>query len=170
MELATTVMQHGARSDRPVGEHPSRQWSSETINNILPEALKCPIHIAIERGHVKMVDLFVRQSVLCTQIPEPVTGYLPYKLALSCSLSVKTKEERRCFSEIHFYLHDKQYNLKIPLNANGEYVSNLLTSTTTPNTIRRGSTHHVNVSLPFYCRLIRLNKFSLNTFIAIESF
>ena len=155
MELASSAMQHGARSDRPVGEHPSRQWSLESITNILPESLKCPIHIAIERGHVKMVDLFVRQSILCTQIKDPITGYLPYKLAISCSLSTKTKEEKQRFGQIYFYLHDKQYNLKIPLNANGEYVLNLLTSTTATGVVHRTSTHHVNVSLPFYCRLIR---------------
>ena len=57
MELATSVMQLGARSDRPVGEHPSRQWSSETTLEIFPEILKCPIHIAVKRGHVKIVDL-----------------------------------------------------------------------------------------------------------------
>jgi len=154
MELATSVMQQGARSDRPVGEHPCRQWSSEMTAKILPEILKCPIHIAIERGQVKMVDLFVRQSVLCTQTRDPITGYLPYKLAFACLLSAKTKEEKQCYNEIYFYLHDKQYNLKIPLNANGEYISNLLTSTNITNTISRTWTH-VNVSLPFYCRIIR---------------
>lgn len=155
MELASSVMQHGARSDRPVGEHPSRQWSSESIANILPDVLKCPIHIAIERGHVKMVDLFVRQSVLCTQILDPTTGHLPYKYALSCLLSNHTKEEKQRLREIYFYLHDKQYSLKIPLNANGEYVTNLLTSSTLMNKANRTSTHYVYISLPFYCRLMR---------------
>lgn len=156
MELANSVLQHGARSDRPVGEHPSRQWSLETLANILPDVLKCPIHVAIERGHVKIVDLFVRNSILCTQIPDPHSGHLPYKLALSCSLLAKTKEEKQCHREIYFYLHDKQYGLKIPLNANGEHVSNLLTSTTmTTNSVCRSSAHHVNVSLPFYCKIMR---------------
>jgi hypothetical protein len=155
MELASSVMQHGARSDRPVGEHPSRQWSFEAITNTVPEALKCPIHIAIERGHVKIVDLFVRQSILCTQIRDPTTGYLPYRLALSCFTSAKTKQEKQCLSEIYFFLHDKQYHLKIPLNATGEYVTSLLTSTTDANAIHHTPTNHVNVSLPFYCRIIR---------------
>jgi len=155
MELANSVMQYGARSDRPVGEHPSRQWASESMTNILPEMLKCPIHIAIERGHVKMVDLFVRQSILCTQIRDPITGYLPYKIALCCAVSTKTKEEKQRYSEIYFYLHDKQYSLKIPLNANGEYVSNIITLKSMINGIHRVSGHYVNVSLPFYCRIIR---------------
>jgi hypothetical protein len=155
MELANFVMQQGARSDRPVGEQPSRQWSSQSTSEALPETLKCPIHVAIERGHVKMVDLFVRQSILCTQIREPLSGHLPYKLALSCSLSAKTKEEKQRYHVIYFYLHDKQYNLKVPLNANGEYVSNVLTSTVSASAVHRSSTNLFFVSLPFYCRIIR---------------
>ena len=65
MELANFAMQQGARSDRPVGEHPSRQWASQLSIEALPEMLKCPIHIAVERGHVKIVDLFVRQAFEC---------------------------------------------------------------------------------------------------------
>ena len=154
MELASTVIQYGARSDRPVGEHPSRQWSCQTAMEIFPEMMKCPIHIAVEQGHVKMVDLFVRQSILCTQIADPLTGYLPYRTALSHSLSSKTKEEKQRYRVIYFYLYDKQFNLKVPLNATGEYVSNLLTSTISANAVHRSSTNLVFVSLPFYCRII----------------
>lgn len=152
MELATSVMQQGARSDRPVGEHPSRQWSSEKTS---PETLKCPIHIAVERGHVKMVDLFVRQSILCTQIRDPVSGFLPLRLALSRSLAAKNKEERQRYRVIYFFLHDKQYNLRIPLNGSGELVSNLLTSTVSAGAIHRSSANLIYVSLRFYCRIIR---------------
>ncbi len=155
MELANSVMQLGARSDRPVGEHPSRQWASQLTSKIFPEMLKCPIHIAVERGHVKIVDLFVRQSILCTQSRDPMTGYLPYKLALSCSVSAQTKEEKQRYHVIYFYLHDKQYNLKVPLNSTGEYVSNLLTSTISATAVHRSSANLVFVSLPFYCRIIR---------------
>ena len=155
MELASSVMQYGARNDRPVGEHPSRQWSSEIIADVQPESLKCPIHIAIERAHVKMVDLFVRHSVLCTQVRHPATGLLPYQLALSCTVTAKNKEEKQRLSQIYFYLHDKQYNLRIPLNANGDYVNHLLTSAATTNIIHRASSHYFTVSLPLYCRIIR---------------
>ncbi len=117
--------------------------------------LKCPIHIAVERGNVKMVDLFVRQSILCTQIQDPLTGYLPYKLALSCSLACKTKEEKKNYLFIYSYLHDKQFNLKIPLNSSGEHVSNLLTSTISATSVHHSTTNLITVSLPFYCRLIR---------------
>ncbi|CAF2813880.1 unnamed protein product [Rotaria sp. Silwood2] len=154
MELANFAMQQGARSDHPVGEHPSRQWSSELTSKSLPEMLKCPIHIAVERGHVKIVDLFVRQSIICTQIRDPITNYLPYKLALSCSLLSKSKEEQQRYRVIYFYLHDKQFNLQVPLNATGEYVSDLLTSTISANALHRTSSNYVYVSLPFYCRII----------------
>jgi hypothetical protein len=155
MELATSVMQQGARTDHPVGEHPSRQWSFETVASTVPESLKCPIHVAIERGHAKMVDLFFRQSVLCTQILHPITGYLPYKIALRCAASATNKEEKQRYSQIYFYLHDKQYSLKIPLNANGEYVAGLLSGTITTTPAYRLSTHYEFVSLPVYCRIIR---------------
>ncbi|CAF4735661.1 unnamed protein product [Rotaria sp. Silwood1] len=153
-DLARSVMEQGARSDRPVGEHPSRQWSSETSTQILPEMLKCPIHVAIERGHIKMVDLFVRQSVLCTQVRDPITNHVPFQLANSYLLSAKTKEEKQRYNEIYFYLKDKQYNLKIPLNATGEYVSNLLSAKTTANTVNQMSIFFRFVSLPLYCKII----------------
>jgi hypothetical protein len=155
MELATSVMQQGARSDRPVGEHPSRQWSSQSMTESLPEILKCPIHIAVERGHVKIVDLFVRQSILCTQIRDPLTGVLPYRLALACSIAAKTKEDKERYRVIYAYLHDKQFNLKIPLNSTGEHVSNIITSTISATSVHHATTNLFMVSLPFYCQLIR---------------
>lgn len=155
MELATSAMHHGARSDRPVGEHPSRQWAVGTANKLLPDMLKCPIHIAIERGHVKMVDLFVRQSILCTQVLDPLTGFLPYRLALSCAFSASNKEDAQRFHEIYFYLHDKQYNLTIPLNATGAHVSHRLAFTTNAQAMHRSSAHHICVSLSIYCKIIR---------------
>lgn len=155
MELATSVMQLGARSDRPVGEHPSRQWSSEMVMAECRETLQCPIHIAIERGHVKMVDLFVRQSILCTQVRDPVTGFLPFRLALSRSDSSATKEEKQRYRVIYYYLYDKQYNLRIPLNASGDVVTNILASTVTATTMHRTAANYVYISLARYCRIIR---------------
>lgn len=155
MDLARSVMGYGARSDRPVGEHPSRQWYSENTIQDFPEMLRCPIHIAIERGHIKMVDLFFRQSVLCTQVRDPITKLLPFQLANSYLLSAKTKEEKQRYSEIYFFLKDKQFNLKIPLNASGEYVSNLLKSTTSAGAIHQAAVFLIRVSLPLYCKIIR---------------
>jgi hypothetical protein len=145
-------MQHGARSDRPVGEHPSRQWSASEVS---PEMARCPIHIAVERGHVKMVDLFVRQSILCTQVPDPITGCLPYRTALARSVAAVHKQEKQRYRVIYFFLHDKQYNLRIPLNSTGEHVSDLLTSTISASAIHHVSANLIYVSLPFYYKIIR---------------
>jgi hypothetical protein len=157
MELGHSALQLGARSDCPVGEHPSRQWSSKTTVEGMSEMLKCPIHIAVERGHMKMVDLFVRQSLLCTQVAHPISGFLPYRIALSMSMSQKTKAEKQRYSQIYLYLYDKQFNLKIPLNASGDCVSSLLTSSTNGNSLNRSSAHHVFFSLPRYCKIIRFD-------------
>ncbi len=122
---------------------------------------------------------------MCTQTPHPITGALPYRLALSYWASANAEEKKRsvrsslkkvssetvsqlgrrrksegdgkiqCYKLIYFYLYNKQYYSKIPLNANGEYISNLLTSASNTNAVHRPSPHHVNVSLPFYCRIIR---------------
>ncbi|CAF4686041.1 unnamed protein product, partial [Rotaria sp. Silwood1] len=155
MELGNYALQLGARSDCPVGEHPSRQWSSETTVKDMLEVLKCPIHIAIERGHMKMVDLFVRQSLLCTQVIHPISGFLPYRLALSLCILSKTKEEKQRYSHIYLYLYDKQFNLKIPFNVNGGNGSSLSTSSTNVNTLHRSPAHLFFFSLPRYCKIIR---------------
>ncbi|CAF0754445.1 unnamed protein product [Didymodactylos carnosus] len=155
MELATSAMQMGARSDRPVGEHPSRQWSSVLTDKILPEIQKCPFHIAIERAHVKIVDLFVRHNILCTQVRHPINDYLPYRLALTLSSQSKVKDERQRYSEIYFYLDDKQFNLRIPLNSNGEHVQAALGSSTSVSVVTHHSQHHVLISLPLYCKIIK---------------
>ena len=133
MELASSVLQLGARSDCPVGEHPSRQWSSKLIVEEMPEMLLCPIHIAIERKQMKMVDLFVRQSLLCTQVIHPIHKCLPYRQALSLCLSSTNLQERQTLKYIYLYLYDKQFNLKISLNSNQQ----------------------VFLSLPRYCQIIR---------------
>jgi hypothetical protein len=157
MELGHFALQLGARSDCPVGEHPSRQWSSERTVKDMPEMLKCSIHIAIERGHMKMVDLFARQSLLCTQVMHPISGFLPYRLALSLSMLQKTKVEQQRYSQIYLYLYDKQFNLKIPLNINGGCDSSVLTSSTNFNSLHRSSAHHLFFSLPRYCKIIRFD-------------
>lgn len=139
MELGNIVLQLGARSDYPVGEHPSRQWSSGLMTLDMPELLKCPIHVAIERGQMKMVDLFIRQSILCTQVLHPISGHLPYRLALSLSATCKTKAEKQTYKQIYLYLFDKQFNLKIPVNT-GAFES-----------IKKPTFF----SLPRYCSIIR---------------
>ena len=155
MDLARWAMQQGARSDHPVGDHPSCQWSSELRSKSLLEMLKCPIHIAVERGHIKMVDLFVKQSILCTQTHDPISGHLPYKLALFRSLLSESKEDKERYHIIYFYLQDKQFNLRIPLNSTGEHVSSLLSSTSSAHVLYHSPSKLVCISLPIYCKIIR---------------
>lgn len=157
MDLARLVIEQGARSDRSAGEHPSRQWAIGISVEALPEMRKCPIHVAVERGHIKMVDLFVRRSVLCTQIRDPVQNLLPFELADIYASSAKTKEEKQRFKEIHYFLKDKQFNLRIPLNSTGEYVAKLLSSSTSPTSkpIFVISAFFGHVSLSLYCKIIK---------------
>lgn len=158
MELGHTALQLGARSDFPVGEHPSRQWSSEITTQDMPEMLKCPIHIAIERGQMKMVDLFVRLSLLCTQVIHPISQFLPYRLALSLSMLSKTKMEKQRYKQIYLYLYDKQFNVKIPLNANTGSDPSIIAANTNVNSLHRSTAHQVFFSLPRYCKIIRFHQ------------
>lgn len=144
--LANSALLLGARSDCPVGEHPSRQWSSEETVQNNPEMLICPIHIAIERGHLKIVDLFVRHSFLCTQTPHPMTGFVPYRMALSLRSSAKTKAEKQRYGDIYLYLYDKQFNLKIPVGNSSANIFSALYKSSQPQAF---------FSLPRYCQIIR---------------
>ncbi|CAF0832820.1 unnamed protein product [Adineta ricciae] len=154
LELATYALRQGARSDRPVGEPPSRQWSANTAVELFPETLRCPIHIAVERGYMLLVNCFVQNSILCTQARDPITGNLPYRMALSFLSRTKDKEQKSSFTSIYFFLYNKQYYLRIPLNADGEYISNLLASKNNTNAVHRLPAHPVYTSLPLYCRII----------------
>jgi hypothetical protein len=155
MELAHSALQLGARSDCPVGVHPSRQWSSEATVQELPAMLKCPIHVAIEHGHMKIVDLFVRRSLLCTQAAHPISGSLPYRMALSLSLLSKKPAEKQRYSQIYLYLYDKQFKIKISLSAHGRSITSLLTSSMSGKSSHRSSVQNNFFSLPRYCKIIR---------------
>ena len=155
MELAYSALKLGARSDYPVGEHPSRQWSSETTVEGIRDMLRCPIHIAIERGHMKIVDLFVRRSLLCTQAVHPISGLLPYRMALSLSRWSKTSAEKQRYGQIYLYLYDKQFNLKISLKAHGSHMSSVLSSSKKAKSSHRSSERNDFFSLPRYCKIIR---------------
>ena len=63
-DLANSMMNLGARPDRPVGEHPSRQWCAN-LNSKKPEYLRCPIHEAIKSGQLKIVTLFSKDLWVC---------------------------------------------------------------------------------------------------------
>ena len=157
MALAHSALRLGAGSDYPVGVHPSRQWSSKATVQNMPEMLKCPIHVAVEQGHMKIVDLFVRHSLLCTQVAHPISGLLPYRMALSLSRLSTAKAAKQRYGQIYFYLHDKQFNLRISVNAHDRHVSSLFTSNKHYTTMQQSSKHAVFFSLPRYCKIIRFD-------------
>lgn len=154
--MAKYALQIGGRADRPTGEHPARQWlSSETERQTLLHAFKCPIHIAIERGHYKMVHFFVEQSIFCTQIADPVSRFLPYRLALFHGFNATKHEEKQQFNEIYFYLFAKQYYVRIPINSTAKHVETILSRTGDSKLMKRDLASYKTVSLSFYCRIIR---------------
>jgi len=69
----------GARADRPVGHHPSRQWCSSEFSH--PEYFRCPIHEAIISQQVGIVLLFGTRDVTILQKPDGY-GLKPWRLAL----------------------------------------------------------------------------------------
>ncbi|XP_067085566.1 protein ANKUB1-like [Osmerus mordax] len=61
LDLADWVLERGVRSEEPVGVHPYRQWCHQTAH---PDATKCPVHVASERGQLLILKLFISSSVL----------------------------------------------------------------------------------------------------------
>lgn len=79
----------GARADRPVGHHPSRQWCSSDCTH--PEYFRCPIHEAIISQQVGVVLLFGSRDVAILQKPDGY-GVKPWRLALRQERSAKQHE------------------------------------------------------------------------------
>lgn len=104
---------------------------------------------------MKVLRLFVKNSIQCTQTPEPLTGYLPYRLALHYGFLAETKEKKQSFYQVYFYLYDKQFNLRIPLNSTPDHVAQLLTTGVANRSIRRTLSQFVTISVPQYCRIMR---------------
>ncbi|UJR31762.1 hypothetical protein I4U23_019240 [Adineta vaga] len=89
VDLARALLQLGARADRPVGYHPSRQWCSEEC--LHAEYFRCPIHEAIESQQVGIVLLFGSRDVAILQKPDGY-GIKPWRLALRQETSLKQRE------------------------------------------------------------------------------
>ncbi|CAF0814123.1 unnamed protein product [Rotaria sordida] len=89
VDLARALLQLGARADRPVGHHPSRQWCSSDC--LHPEYFRCPIHEAIMFQQVGIVLLCGSRDV---DIFQKADGYgiKPWRLALRQQRSIKQRE------------------------------------------------------------------------------
>ena len=83
------MLQAGARADRPVGHHPSRQWCSSDSQH--PEYLRCPIHEAIISQQVGIVLLLGSRDVSILHKPDGY-GIKPWRLALRQVSNVKQRE------------------------------------------------------------------------------
>ena len=83
------MLQLGARADRPVGHHPSRQWCSRDCTH--EEYSRCPIHEAIEAQQVGVVLLFGSRDVTILQKADGY-GIKPWRLALRQEASPKQRE------------------------------------------------------------------------------
>ncbi|CAF3834149.1 unnamed protein product [Rotaria sp. Silwood1] len=89
VDLARALCQLGARADRPVGHHPSRQWCSSDY--LHPEYFRCPIHEAIMFQQVGIVLLCGSRDVGIFQKPDGY-GIKPWRLALRQEASAKQRE------------------------------------------------------------------------------
>ncbi|CAF1025009.1 unnamed protein product [Brachionus calyciflorus] len=126
-ELVRNLMTLGARVDRPVGEHPCRQWCKpeiktlDTINKsnrieyLKLEYLRCPIHAAILNGQLKVVNLI---STTHIQALETKDGYglLPWRLALHNNHKdlIKNLEQK----EVARFLLGKRFGGKVNILEN----------------------------------------------------
>ncbi|CAL8309723.1 unnamed protein product [Lota lota] len=78
LELADWLLQRKARPERPVGVHPYRMWCHKTSH---PDSSKCPIHIALERGQLLILKLFVSNNPV-TLACRDRCGRCPLQIAL----------------------------------------------------------------------------------------
>ncbi|CAF3466203.1 unnamed protein product [Rotaria socialis] len=89
VDLARALLQAGARADRPVGHHPSRQWCSSESPH--PEYFRCPVHEAITSQQVGIVLLFGCREASIFLKPDGY-GVKPWRLALRQEVSEKQRE------------------------------------------------------------------------------
>ena len=79
-------MNLGTRADRPIGMHPCRSWfdvefESEKLKHLSLEYQKCPVHVAVLNGQVKIMTLIAKSGV---HMLEQKDGYglAPWRIAL----------------------------------------------------------------------------------------
>ncbi|CAF0780591.1 unnamed protein product [Didymodactylos carnosus] len=101
---ARALINIGARADKPVGHHPSRQWCASLSKH--PDYFRCPIHEAIESVQVGIVLLFgsVQSTIL-----QKTDGYgiSPWRLALRQQKSDPVLQSKH--REIALFILTKQF-------------------------------------------------------------
>ncbi|KAB5559224.1 hypothetical protein PHYPO_G00026530 [Pangasianodon hypophthalmus] len=68
LEMASWLLDNGVQAHEPVGVHPSRVWCYETDH---PEALKCPVHAAVEAGQLHILKMFLSRNILNLACRDP---------------------------------------------------------------------------------------------------
>ena len=56
------LLQKGAKAYEPVGVYPGRKWCIESEH---PESIRCPLHQACVKGHLPVLRMLMKSSVLC---------------------------------------------------------------------------------------------------------
>ena len=112
-DLANSMMNLGARPDRPVGEHPSRQWCAE-LSSMKPEYLKCPIHEAVRSGQLKIVTLFSKDLWVLQE--KDGFGVLPWRLALRNDHKDPVKNANQ--KDVARFLLANQFSARVKLFSN----------------------------------------------------
>ncbi|XP_070571807.1 protein ANKUB1-like [Ptychodera flava] len=94
MDLATTMLKQGVRSDEEVGDHPTKEW----CEYVHIDSKKTPIHEAAEHGQLQILRIFVFHNICCVTCKDG-NGLTP--------LSVALRKQQR---EVALYLLTKQWS------------------------------------------------------------
>jgi hypothetical protein len=113
-DLAYSMMNLGARPDRPVGEHPSRQWCTSNNSSKL-EYLRCPIHESVQSGQLKILTLFSKDSIWVLEEKDGF-GIPPWRLALRNSHKDPVKNMNQ--KDVARFLLGKQFGAKVKISSN----------------------------------------------------
>ncbi|KAJ8043622.1 Protein ANKUB1 [Holothuria leucospilota] len=94
MDLASSMLKYGIRSDEPVGDHPIREWCRSSH----VDAYKTPVHEAAEHGQLSILRIFVFTNICCVTCKDGngLTG-----------LNVALRKQQR---EVALYLLTKQWS------------------------------------------------------------
>ena len=136
-DLANTMISMGARADRPVGEHPCRQWMSPAtesdadkfMNRLKLEYQTCPIHVAVINNQLKIImQMFTLAGIQVLQ-KQDGQGRTPWDLAI---INIKTNDPLKILKrkEVATFLCGKIFSRKIIMNES------------------------LKVSVPFYCKIL----------------
>lgn len=78
LDLAGWLLEKRVHAEEPVGVHPYRQWCHQTAHR---DAIKCPIHAAVESSQLQILKLFIAKNLLALACRDPV-GRDPLKIAI----------------------------------------------------------------------------------------